>query len=148
MTITIKETPKGIEIEVTKIGQKGYVAQITGPHPTFQLARKFLKKEITQIIDYGLYEVREGAAGKKQYFSVTPPIFEIPGQQKVFVEEVSFQKARSLAVEIQDAKKTPQRRGIYVSGQFYERKQYRGPRIEGDYPDRHIPGNPPPWADR
>lgn len=148
MTITIKETPNGIEIEVTKIGQKGYVAQITGPHSTFGLARKFLKKQKIQSIDYGLYEVREGASGKKRYFSVTPPIFEIPGLQKVFVEEVPFQKALSLAAEIQGARNGSQKRGIYVSGQFYERKQSRGPRIEGDYPDRQLPGNPPPWADQ
>ena len=140
MVVKITEEKEGIKLEVTKLAQKGYIARITGPDYKFKMAREFLQKVKVQIIDYGLYEIREGAKGQKQYFYVTSPLFAIPGLQKVFVESKTYNEACTIAESL----KEETRRGINVSGSFHERKSYRGPHnLQGDYPDKQIPGNPP-----
>jgi len=138
MVVKITETEAGIEMSVTKLGQKGYIAKITGPHHKYKMSREFLLKEKIQTIDYGLYEIREGAKGQKQYYNVIPPTFVIAGLQKVFVEEITYNAAVGLAQDMTD----DAGRGINVSGKFHERTSHRGPRLQGDYPDRQIPGNP------
>lgn len=139
MVVKITEEKNGIRLEVTRLAKKGYIARITGPDYKFKMAREFLPKEKVQTIDYGLYEIREGATGKKQFFHVTRPIINIPGQQKVFVETKTYNEACTIAEGLRE-----DRRGINVSGSFHERKSYRGPHnLQGDYPDKQIPGNPP-----
>lgn len=143
MVVKITEAKNGIEMSVSKLGQKGYIAKITGPDYKYKMARFFLPKEKTQTIECGLYEIREGAAGKKQYYNVEPAMFNIPGQPTFSVTEVTYNEAITIAENTKE-----ERRGINVRGggesQFYERKSYKSSNhIRNDYPDKQIPGNPP-----
>lgn len=143
---------KTARIEITKLGQKGYIARICGNNSKYGFARSFLPKEKSQIIEAGVYEIREGAKGQKKYWKISEQMFHVSDEHlelnNVIVEEIDYHAAVDAANTADRKKYENNRRGINVidagTGHktFYERTSYRSSRLQNDYPDRQIPGNP------
>jgi hypothetical protein len=143
---------KTAKVEITKLGQKGYIARISGNNAKYGFARSFLPKEKSQVVEAGIYEIREGAKGQKKYWEISEQMFQIPGDHpeinNVVVKEIDYNTAVDRANAYDREKRENNTRGITVTDAgtgrrtFYERKSYKSPRIQSGYPDRYIPGNP------
>ena len=57
MVVKITEAKNGIEMSVSKLGQKGYIAKITGPDYKYKMARFFPAKG--EDADYRVRPLRD-----------------------------------------------------------------------------------------